>query len=125
MEIDLVLPQKTDFLIFDWALESQLGLMDLKRINCYRSQEPFDHSKLVTVDGIWCAIGSPNWDVRSMRLNFEILVECHDQETVGKMQEIITRKLQGSLKHEPLTKSRTNLLFRLRNAGARLMLPYF
>ena len=32
---------------------------------------PFDHSKLMVVDGCWSLVGSANWDARSLRLNFE------------------------------------------------------
>ena len=35
---------------------------------------PFDHSKLMLVDGQWCCLGSANWDARSLRLNFEFNV---------------------------------------------------
>ncbi len=36
---------------------------------------PFDHTKLMLVDGMWSLIGSGNWDPRSLRLNFEFNVE--------------------------------------------------
>jgi phosphatidylserine/phosphatidylglycerophosphate/cardiolipin synthase-like enzyme len=38
-------------------------------------EAPLDHSKLLTIDGVWSLIGSANWDVRSFRLNFELSVE--------------------------------------------------
>ena len=39
---------------------------------------PFDHTKLMVVDGRWSMIGSANWDDRSLRLNFELAVESFD-----------------------------------------------
>ncbi len=44
----------------------------------WRAPKPFEHSKLLTIDGRWSLIGSANWDVRSMRLNFEINLEVYD-----------------------------------------------
>jgi len=41
---------------------------------------PFDHSKLMIVDNHWVLFGSANWDARSLRLNFELNVECYGRE---------------------------------------------
>jgi cardiolipin synthase len=41
---------------------------------------PFDHSKLLVVDGAWALLGSANWDARSLRLNFEFDIECYNAE---------------------------------------------
>ncbi|MEM8649797.1 MAG: phospholipase D-like domain-containing protein [Pseudomonadota bacterium] len=124
VSVELVIPQYTDNLLFDWAMESQLSFMDTDRIECWRSMPPFDHSKLVTIDGEWCAIGSPNWDIRSMRLNFEILVECYDPETVMKIDRIIDEKIEQSIPHRDLETNWGNQFYRLRNAAARLLMPY-
>ena len=47
---------------------------------------PFDHSKLMIVDGHWVLLGSANWDARSLRLNFELNVECYGREFAGAME---------------------------------------
>jgi cardiolipin synthase len=39
---------------------------------------PFEHAKLTVVDDAWVLLGSSNWDLRSLRLNFELVVECYD-----------------------------------------------
>ncbi|TIS72331.1 MAG: cardiolipin synthase, partial [Mesorhizobium sp.] len=44
----------------------------------WRTEGSFDHSKLLSVDGVWAYIGSSNLDARSLRLNFEIDVEVLD-----------------------------------------------
>lgn len=122
--VELVIPQHTDFSLFDWAMDGQLSFMDLNVIKCFRTPEPFDHSKLVTVDGEWCAIGSPNWDVRSMLLNFEILVECHDKDTVSRIDSLIDEKIASAVLQRNGNQNRQNYPSRLRNAVARLLMPY-
>ena len=105
-------------------MEGQLALIDLGQINCVRSMEPFDHSKLFTVDGEWCAIGSPNWDARSMRLNFEILVECYDATTITKIDRVIDDKIREAVQNKETSKKGKSCFVRLRNAAARLLMPY-
>ena len=41
---------------------------------------PFDHSKLMAVDGDLVLVGSANWDMRSFRLNFEINLEVYHSD---------------------------------------------
>ena len=53
---------------------------------------PFDHSKLFVVDGAWSLIGSANWDPRSLRLNFEYVVECYSTELAATLGSIIDAK---------------------------------
>ncbi|MGI9353522.1 MAG: phospholipase D-like domain-containing protein [Rhizobiaceae bacterium] len=122
--IDIVVPLKTDFRIFDWAMQGQISLMNLKSINCRNSLQPFDHTKLFTVDGSWCAIGSPNWDARSMRLNFEILVECHGAKAVERVDRIIDEKIEKTAPYGRPPDSWISDGSRLRNAAARLLMPY-
>ncbi len=52
---------------------------------------PFDHSKLLTVDGIWCFVGSANWDMRSFRLNFEIDLEVYHADLVRQVEDLMRR----------------------------------
>jgi phosphatidylserine/phosphatidylglycerophosphate/cardiolipin synthase-like enzyme len=55
----------------------------------WRSPPPFDHLKLMTIDGGWSLIGSANWDMRSLRLNFELTVEFYDTDLATQLAEII------------------------------------
>jgi len=32
----------------------------------------------MTIDGKWSLVGSANWDMRSLRLNFELTLESYD-----------------------------------------------
>ncbi|HMB46996.1 MAG TPA: phospholipase D-like domain-containing protein, partial [Afifellaceae bacterium] len=124
VDVEVIIPEKSDLSLLDWAMRAHLAFFPLKRMHCYQTPEPFDHSKLMTVDGRWCAVGSPNWDVRSLRLNFELLLECYDEQMVAGLDRTIDERIARarSLTSDDLA-GRT-LAARLRDASARMLLPY-
>ena len=105
-------------------MRGNFSFMDIDKFNCRLSSSPFDHSKLMTVDGRWCAFGSPNWDVRSLRLNFEFLLECYDECSVRAIDRLVDEKLRETIKLTADQLEDRNLITRLRDACARLFLPY-
>ncbi len=124
VRIELLIPEQSDHSGMDWAMRAHLSFFPVERMTCLTTPKPFDHSKLLTVDGKWCAIGSANWDVRSLRLNFEFLLECYDRSTVAAINALIDEKISQA---KPLTfacLSARPLIVRLRDASARLFLPY-
>jgi cardiolipin synthase len=46
------------------------------------------HQKVMTVDGVWCAVGSSNFDDRSFETNDEITLGFHDRALVRRLEEI-------------------------------------
>jgi cardiolipin synthase A/B len=122
VEVDLVLPAKNNHLLIAWAARAHVGPLLDAGCRLWRCPPPFDHSKLMTVDDEWCLIGSPNWDTRSLRLNFELAVEAYDSDLALQLATIIDRKCV-----DPLTSTEfVNRLFivKLRDAAARLLMPY-
>ncbi|MEM9018718.1 MAG: phospholipase D-like domain-containing protein, partial [Verrucomicrobiota bacterium] len=88
------------------------------------SAPPFDHTKLITIDGVWSLIGSTNWDPRSFRLNFEFNVECYSAALAESLQCVIDAKIGSG--REIAMEEITNAPFaiKLRNGLARLAAPY-
>ena len=86
---------------------------------------PFDHTKLCTVDGEWSLIGSSNWDARSFRLNFEFDLEITDRELTRKAGCADRRQAsRGGKQISPDMLADEPLYLKLRNAAARLLMPY-
>jgi cardiolipin synthase len=124
VQVELVIPDRSDHVVMDWAMRAHLSFFPVERMKCFGTPNPFDHSKLLTVDGKWCAVGSANWDVRSLRLNFEFLLECYDKDMVTAIDALIDEKISQA---KPLTSACLTarpLMVRLRDASARLFLPY-
>jgi len=49
------------------------------------------HQKIMTVDGVWSAIGSSNFDDRSFETNDEITLSIKDQALAGKLDAIFEK----------------------------------
>jgi cardiolipin synthase len=124
VEVEVILPQQSDHLLLDWAMAAHVSFLDMPGISFHQTGQPFDHAKLVTVDGQWCAIGSPNWDVRSLRLNFEFLLEGYDQGLAQDIDRLIDAKRARARPLSPKRLMRRPIPIRLRDAAARLLLPY-
>jgi cardiolipin synthase len=90
----------------------------------YTTPSPFDHSKLCTIDGCWSLIGSSNWDARSFRLNFEFDLECYDTDLTRKLDALIDAKIARATRLDVKALTRRPIPIRLRDAAARLMMPY-
>ena len=71
--VDIVVPAKSNHPLVDWATRANIGPLLDNGVRIWRCPPPFHHSKLMVVDDEWCLIGSSNWDIRSFRLNFELM----------------------------------------------------
>jgi cardiolipin synthase len=90
----------------------------------YFSPPPFDHAKLFVVDRVWAFVGSTNWDPRSLRLNFELDLECHDERFAGAIDDLIAARIAAS---RPFTLDDADgrpFPVRVRDGLARLFTPY-
>jgi cardiolipin synthase len=84
IEVDLVLPQKSNLALVQWASTALLWQFLERGCRVWLSPPPFDHSKVLVIDGRVSFVGSANWDPRSLRLNFEFNLECYDRELAAR-----------------------------------------
>ncbi len=88
VEIDIVVPAVNNLFLVDRAMTAQFDQVLKHYCRVWRRKGPFDHSKLLSIDGVWAYVGSSNLDARSLRLNFEIDLEVLD---AGFAREIESR----------------------------------
>jgi cardiolipin synthase len=122
--VEIVLPGCSDQRIMEWAMRGHLRFFRHVQASIIATPPPFDHSKLCTVDGEWSLIGSSNWDARSFRLNFEFDLEITGGELTAKLDALIDEKIARGKRLTPDMLAAEPAWKRLRNAAARLLMPY-
>lgn len=106
-----------------WASRTFYAPLLRRGIQIFESEPPFDHSKVMVVDGIFSMIGSTNWDPRSLHLNFEFNLACFDDQLAQRLNHEFDQKLALS---KPVTLEELaaqTWLERFRNGIARLFVP--
>ncbi len=122
--VDIVLPQKSNLALVQWASTATLWQLLERGCRVWLSPPPFDHSKVLLVDGLASFVGSANWDPRSLRLNFEFNLECYDRELAMQLTELVQTRIRHA---QPLSLADVNgrsLPIQLRDGVARLCSPY-
>jgi cardiolipin synthase len=120
--VDIIVPARSNHPIMDWALRAQIGPLLEAGCRIWRNPPPFEHSKLMTIDGAWSLVGSANWDMRSFRLNFELNMALSSTAMAASLDALMSTKRCDRVTEADL--DRRMLPVRLRDAGARLLLPY-
>jgi cardiolipin synthase len=124
VKVDIIMPSKNNLPYVDWASRAMWWQVLERGCRIWLTPPPFDHSKLLLVDNIWAMIGSANWDTRSLRLNFELNIECYGKEFAGQVREVIEAKLANARPVTLTEMDRRPLGVRLRDGIARLLSPY-
>jgi cardiolipin synthase len=124
VRVEIVLPERGNLKMVEWAAMAQLGQVLKWGCQVYLSRRPFDHSKILVVDGSWSLVGSANWDPRSLRLNFEYNVECYSAELAGRLEALLDQKIASGRRVTLADLEGRPLPLRLRDGIARLAQPY-
>jgi cardiolipin synthase len=122
--VDIVLPRLSNLRMVSWAAMAQMWQILEWGCRVWLTPPPFDHSKLMVVDGTLSLVGSSNWDPRSLRLNFELGVECYDADLAQRLNAVIAERIARA---ERLTREDVDgrpLAVKLRDGVVRLAAPY-
>jgi cardiolipin synthase len=124
VRVDIILPARSNLPYVHWASRAMWWQVLERGCRIWLTPPPFDHSKLMIVDGHWVLFGSANWDARSLRLNFELNVECYGRDLANEMESLIQRKLHGAREVTLAEVDGRSSPAKLRDAIARLFSPY-
>lgn len=123
VEVTIVTPAQNNIPVVSWAARTLYPELLEAGCRIYESPGPFDHSKLLLIDGTWSCIGSTNWDPRSLRLNFEFNLACRCRVLNARLMEIFDAKKQTCQEITLDSLQETSVPIRLRNGFARLFIP--
>jgi cardiolipin synthase A/B len=122
--VDILLPERNNLPFVQWASRALWWQVLEHRCRIWLTPPPFDHSKLMIVDGGWTLLGSANWDPRSLRLNFEYNLECYDTALAEQLTHLLHKKLQNAREVTLQEVDSRGVPARLRDGIARLLTPY-
>ncbi len=123
VRVEIVLPEHSNLPVVDWA--SRAGWWQVLERGCriWLTPAPFDHAKLMIVDGSWALIGGSNWDPRSLRLNFEMDLEVRDAGLVAELTALAWERMSGARAVSLADMDGRSYPIRLRDGIARLFTP--
>ncbi len=108
---------KLDILIssrYDEPLTPDIVMYNMKKLikrgaHVWRYRPGFHHSKIMTVDGKFCTVGSTNLDARGMRYDYEVNALIFDKQTTLELDRKFIEDTRKSdyLSMEEWKKSRT------------------
>jgi cardiolipin synthase A/B len=124
VQVDIVLPKHCNLPPVQWASTAQLWQVLEHGCRVWWTPPPFDHTKLLLVDGVWSLIGSANWDPRSLRLNFEFDVECYDPNLCRGLEKRVDAQIAIARRVTLQDVDGRPILLKLRDGLAHLLTPY-
>jgi cardiolipin synthase len=124
VQVDILLPSANNLPFVHWASRAMWWQVLEHGCRIWLTPPPFDHTKLMVVDGGWTLLGSANWDARSLRLNFEYNVECYEVGLAKRLESLIESKRQNAHLVTMEEVDGRILPVRLRDGLARLLTPY-
>ncbi|SFP92134.1 cardiolipin synthase [Ectopseudomonas toyotomiensis] len=123
VRIEVLTPANGDHPGVQWAARAHYWQVMEHGARIFERPGPFDHTKLMLVDGLWCCLGSANWDARSLRLNFEFNVEVYDTALCTQLEALFDGVRNASVPVLPRMLRERPLAVRLRDGLARLFTP--
>ncbi len=77
-----------------WAAQSSYESLLRAGAEIHEYERGLLHSKTLTIDGCWSLVGSPNFDARSLLLNFEVGVVMYDTKAAHHLEQDFEEDIQ-------------------------------
>ncbi len=88
VDVCILVPDDCDHLLVRLSGWSYVAPLEAAGVKVYRHTNGFLHHKAMLMDDHVSAIGTPNFDNRSFRLNFEILMEIRDVHMAKEIEQM-------------------------------------
>ncbi|KRM72657.1 cardiolipin synthase [Lacticaseibacillus brantae] len=96
IDVRVMIPDMPDHPFIYRATQYYANALTRAGVKVYHYQNGFLHAKTVIVDGKIASVGSANFDIRSFKLNFEIVAFMYDRKIAQQLQAIYTSDLAHS-----------------------------
>lgn len=123
VKLTILVPFITDHPLVQEASYRFLRRLLKEGADIYQFNNGFYHAKVILVDGEICDIGTANFDMRSLFLNYEMNCFIYDKKVIERVKKILSRDLQNSKKLTLSNLSRLDMWTRVKEVIARVLYP--
>jgi cardiolipin synthase len=95
VDVRMIFPEYSDSIIANWNTRSYISELLEAGVRIYLYRKGFIHSKYLLVDNIFSSVGSPNVDVRSFDLDFEITALIYDEDFALRLGVLFAEDLKN------------------------------
>lgn len=97
VKVRLLLAGRSAYFWTLYAARSYYNTLLEAGVEIYEYERGLLHSKTLTIDGNWSLVGTPNFDARSLFLNFEVAVASFNKESAMQLEEQFEDDLKWSV----------------------------
>ena len=97
VEVKLILPGRNNHISVAYASQSRYERLLAAGVRIFERQTAFIHAKAMLIDDAVAVVGSPNLDVRSLRLNYETNLVVMEPELSNQLKDVILDDLAQSI----------------------------
>lgn len=95
VDVRMIFPKHSDSIISNWNTRSYITELLEAGVRIFLYENGFIHSKYLLVDSVFSSVGSPNVDVRSFDLDFEVTALIYDQGFAARLGVLFEEDLQN------------------------------
>ncbi|HIZ85490.1 MAG TPA: cardiolipin synthase [Candidatus Coprenecus stercoravium] len=93
VKVSLMIPERSDTWLTNWGTMSYISELIDAGVKVYLFKRGFNHSKVLSIDGEYCIIGSANMDNRSLEHHFEVTSVIYDPECAKTIEDQFRKDL--------------------------------
>lgn len=123
VDVRLIIPAKNNHIYAGWAARALYEELMQAGVRIFERSGPFIHAKAMLVDDTIAFVGTANWDVRSLRLNYETIMAVHNEAFANSLKRIILDDEAQSSEINLTTWQNRPAWYRLAENACSLMTP--
>lgn len=100
VKVRLLLSKRSAHMATVYAAQSYYESLLRAGVEIYEYNRGLLHPKTLTIDGCWSLVGSPNFDARSLLLNFEVGLAMYDSKSAHHLEEDFEEDIEHATKLE-------------------------
>ncbi len=97
VKVEIMVSQKCDIPFTPDAMKHQLHKLVQKGVKVWLYVGGFQHAKIMTVDNLFCTVGSANLNSRSLRYDFECNAFIFDKSITAELDTIFNEDINSSI----------------------------